>query len=79
MKEANFISPKPFEYLSKEVEMALLQNVLYIVAVLCAIWVIYDVLAKNKKLKTGIKVLWIVCAILFSIITAIVYYFVYKK
>ncbi|HJX50625.1 MAG TPA: hypothetical protein VJ438_04130 [Candidatus Nanoarchaeia archaeon] len=59
--------------------MNLLQNVLSVVAVLCAIWVIYDVLAHNKKLKTEIKVLWIVCAILFSIITAIVYYFVYKK
>ncbi len=58
--------------------MALLQNVLSVVAILAAIWVIYDILVHNKKLSTGLKVLWIVCAILFSIITAIVYYFVYK-
>lgn len=59
--------------------MAFLNTVLYIVAIICAIWVINDVLAKNKKLSVGMKVLWIVLAILFSIITAIVYYFVYKN
>ena len=47
-----------------------------IVAVLAAIWVIYDVIANNKRLSDGMKVLWIVCAVLFSIITAIVYYFI---
>jgi len=79
VKEANFINLEFIKHLSKEDEMALLQTVLYVVAVLCAIWVIYDVLTKNKRLSTGLKVLWIVCAILFSIITAIVYYFVYKR
>jgi prolipoprotein diacylglyceryltransferase len=52
---------------------------LYIVGILCAIWVIVDVVSKNKKLSTGMKVLWIVLAVLFSIITAIVYYLVYKN
>jgi prolipoprotein diacylglyceryltransferase len=51
-------------------------TLLGIVAVLAAIWVIYDVLANNKKLSDGMKVLWIICAVLFSIITAIVYYFI---
>ena len=46
---------------------------------LCAIWVIYDVLVNNKGLTTGMKLIWIICAVLFSIITAIVYYFVAKK
>ena len=54
-------------------------GLLSIIALACAIWVIYDVLANNKKAKTGMKILWIVLAILFSIITAIVYYFVVKK
>jgi len=54
-------------------------TILWIVGLLCAIWVIYDVLAKNQGLSTGKKVLWILAAVLFSIITAIVYYFVYKK
>jgi hypothetical protein len=53
--------------------------ILWIVALLCAVWVIYNVLAKNKKLNTTGKVVWIVCAVLFSIITAIVYYFIGRK
>jgi hypothetical protein len=54
-------------------------KLLGIVALICAIWVIYDVLVNNKGLSTGMKVLWIICALLFSIITAIVYYVVEKK
>ena len=63
----------------KEDKMSLLNNILGVVAVLCAVWVIYDVFAKNKSLSTGMKVLWTVLAIVFSIITAIVYYLMYKK
>jgi len=59
--------------------MALLNSVLWIISVLCAVWVIYDVFTVNKKLSSGKKVLWTVLAVLFSIITAIVYYFMYKK
>ena len=47
-----------------------------VIAVLAAIWVIYDVIVKNKGLSDAMKVLWIICAVLFSIITAIVYYFI---
>lgn len=54
-------------------------TILGIVAVICAIWVIYDVLVNNKGLSTGMKVVWIICALVFSIITAIVYYLVEKK
>lgn len=56
-----------------------LGNIVGVIALLCAIWVIYDVLANNKKLSTGVKAVWIICALLFSIVTAIVYYFVGKK
>ena len=51
-------------------------TILGIVAVLAAIWVIYDVLVNNKRLSDGMKVLWIIFALLFSIITAMVYYFI---
>ena len=57
----------------------LYESVLGVVALLAAIWVIYDVLVNNKKLSDGIKVLWIILAILFSIITAIVYYLVSRN
>ncbi len=51
-----------------------LGTILGIIAIIAAIWVIYDVLVNNKGLSDGMKVLWIVCAVLFSIITAIIYY-----
>ena len=56
-----------------------LGTIIWIEAVICAIWVIYDVLAKNKKLKDTEKLVWIICAVLFSIITAIVYWIIKKK
>jgi uncharacterized membrane protein (UPF0182 family) len=55
-------------------------SILGVIALLLAIWVIYDVLVNNKGLSTGMKVLWIVLAlILGGIIPAIIYYFVYKN
>lgn len=59
--------------------MAIFGTLISIIALACAIWVIYDVLANNKGLSTGMKVIWIICAVLFSIITAIVYYFIGRK
>jgi CDP-diglyceride synthetase len=60
------------------IKMALLETVIGIVALICAIWVIYDVFTNNKKLKIEMKVIWTIAAILLSILTAIVYFFVYK-
>ncbi|MFT4261504.1 MAG: PLDc N-terminal domain-containing protein [Candidatus Woesearchaeota archaeon] len=57
----------------------MLNTILWILGIVCMVWVIYDVLANNKKLSTTAKVLWIIAAVLFSVITAIVYYFVAKK
>jgi len=51
-------------------------TIIGIIALIAAIWVIYDVLVNNKRLSDGMKVLWVVCAILFSIITAVIYYLV---
>lgn len=50
-----------------------------LIGLACAIWVIYDVFANQKSFSTGKKVLWTVFALFFSIITAIIYYFVVKK
>mgnify|MGYP001578282171 CR=1 FL=1 len=51
-------------------------TILGVIALIAAIWVIYDVLVNNKRLSDGMKVLWIVFAMLFSIITAVIYYLV---
>ena len=56
-----------------------MENILYLVALAAAVWVIYDVLAKQKGMSTLFKVLWIVGAVFFSVLTAIVYFFVLKK
>jgi hypothetical protein len=54
-------------------------GIIGIIALICAVWVIADVFTNQKRMKTGTKVLWTVLAIVFSIVTAIVYYFVVKR
>lgn len=56
-----------------------MNNIIGIIAIICAIYVIYDVLAVQKRMSTGSKVLWTIFALLFSILTAIVYFFMVKK
>ncbi|HCX20893.1 MAG: hypothetical protein CMB80_21605 [Flammeovirgaceae bacterium] len=51
----------------------------YIIAVVCAVWVIYDVVSNQKRMSGGTKALWIIMALIFSVITAIVYFLVVKK
>jgi len=50
-----------------------------IIALVCGVWVIYHVWAVNKGLSTGSKIIWTIFAVLFSIITAIVYLIVKKR
>ncbi len=60
--------------------MALFGNSLIgIIALVCAIWVIYDVWANNKKASSTKKIVWTVLAVLFSILSAIGYYLIEKK
>lgn len=59
--------------------MALFGTIFWVIAFVCAVWVIYDVFAHQKKMKIEYKVLWTIAALVFSIVTAIVYYFVQKK
>ncbi len=54
-------------------------NIIYLVALVCMVWVIYDVWANRKSMKDGTKILWTICALLFSIVTAIVYALVGRK
>lgn len=50
-----------------------------LIGLICAIWVIYDVWAKQRGMDTVMKIVWTIAALLFSIITAIIYYFVAKR
>ena len=49
------------------------------VGIACAVGVIYDIVTFQKKMKSEHKLLWIIAAVVFNIITAIVYYLVVKK
>jgi hypothetical protein len=59
--------------------MAIFGGLIGLIALVCAILVIYDVLVNNKRLSDTAKVIWIICAVLFSIITAIVYLLIGRK
>ena len=50
-----------------------------LLALAAAAWVIIDVLKHNKKMSQEHKIIWIIAAIVFNILTAVVYYFVEKK
>lgn len=50
-----------------------------IIALICMIWVIFDVWTNNKRMSSLAKIIWTVLAVFFSIITAVVYYFIGKK
>ena len=52
------------------------ETIIGVLALVAAIWVIYDVLMVNKRLSDGMKIIWIILAIFFSIITAIIYYLI---
>ncbi len=48
----------------------------WLIGLAAMIWVIYDVFSNRKKMETSMKAMWTVLAVFFSVITAIVYYFV---
>lgn len=51
-------------------------TIIWIIAIVCAVWVIYDIIVNNKRLSDGMKVFWVIFAVFFSIITAVIYYLV---
>lgn len=57
----------------------LLSLLLMILQLGAIVWVIYDVLMKQKKMPDVEKILWAVLAFLFTIFGALVYYLVVKR
>lgn len=53
-----------------------MEFLLSIIGLIAFLYVAYNVWAVNRSLSTGAKVLWTIAALIFNIITAIVYYFV---
>ena len=56
-----------------------MSGILYLVGLICAIWVIYDVWVVNRYLDETSKVLWTVLALIANFLAAIIYYVVHKK
>ncbi|MBL3656944.1 PLDc N-terminal domain-containing protein [Fulvivirga sediminis] len=54
-------------------------GILYLIGLICAIWVIYDVWVVNKSMDETTKVLWTILAVIANFLTAIIYYFIHKK
>ncbi|NQV91552.1 PLDc N-terminal domain-containing protein [Candidatus Woesearchaeota archaeon] len=52
---------------------------IWVLGIIAFLWVVADIIKYQKKMDSMHKILWIVAAFFFSIITAIVYYFVVKK
>ena len=59
--------------------MVLVGNLGGLLALICAVWVIYDVLTNEKGMDKTQRIIWIITAVLFNIITAIVYYLMKKR
>ena len=55
-----------------------LMEILGIIALIIAVLTIVDIYSKNRKLNSTEKLVWTVFAIIFSIITGVVYYFIFK-
>ncbi len=54
-------------------------RLLVVFYIVCAVWVIYHVWAKNRQLTDTEKLIWTISAIVFSFLTAVIYYVVQKR
>lgn len=59
--------------------MSSYQVLVGLISLAAFIWVAYEVWGVNKRISNGVKVIWTIAALFFSIITAIVYYLVEKR
>lgn len=59
--------------------MSLVANIWGLIALASVIWVIYDVMTQNKGLSDIKKIIWIVVALIFGILGAVLYYFLGRR
>ncbi|ASJ14948.1 PLDc N-terminal domain-containing protein [Thermococcus radiotolerans] len=59
--------------------VGVLGTFLMVLQLLALVWVIYDVLTKQKRMPDVEKVIWIVLAFIFTILGALVYYILVKR
>lgn len=56
-----------------------MSGIIYLIGLVCALWVIYDVWVVNKSIDETSKILWTILAVVANILAAIIYYFVHKR
>ena len=56
-----------------------MDSLIYLIGIVAAIWVIYDVITHQPGMDPLKKFLWILAAIIFNILTSIIYYLTVKK
>lgn len=54
-------------------------GLIYLIGIVAAVWVIYEVWTQNARLSDTEKLVWTIGAIFFSVITAVIYYFTQKR
>ncbi len=45
----------------------------------CSLWVIYQVWGKNRRFTDTEKLIWTISAVVFGVLTALIYYFTQNK
>jgi hypothetical protein len=48
-------------------------------SIISFIWVLYDALTQNKSLNDMMKIMWIVIALIFGALGAVLYFFIGRK
>lgn len=59
--------------------MNLITNIWGLIELASVIWVIYDVMTQNKGLSDVKIIIWIIVALIFGILGAVLYYFLGRK
>lgn len=54
-------------------------GLIYLVGLICGIWVIYDVWVKNRTMDDNSKILWTILAVIANVFTAVIYYMMHKR
>ncbi len=54
-------------------------QLLSIIALAAAVWVIYDVWTNNRRFSDTEKLIWTIAAIFLSILTALIYFLTQKR
>jgi hypothetical protein len=59
--------------------LLILLDIWGLLSVISFIWVVYDALTQNRSLNDMMKIMWIVIALIFGTLGAVLYFFIGRK